>query len=236
MLKTFSSSIFISSIIISLIIGLSYTFIDEDLELMRTGQNVPLGVALLILSILTMPFSLIKARDLAFRSRNGISRAETFLIATLYFAALFTTLFIVFIGCCLLEGDSNLSMFLMFLFFGVGGAAVVFFLAEAWTLFLTIPKKQPAKIWTHISNYIVPHYSGLAIAVFWEGAFDQGWETDIVDTRKLLLSIVMAFVLILPFQRLFWYESFIESQSRKENLSALASIFLSVAVAVAGVL
>lgn len=87
-----------------------------------------------------------------------------------------------------------------------------------------------------LSNIIIPIYAGVAVAILWEEAFGETWEASPIGLRKIFLSVILALALILPFQRLSWYENFIDSKSEKESKKSLLSIGISVAVAVAGVL
>ncbi|MFT5778687.1 MAG: hypothetical protein ACI837_001643 [Crocinitomicaceae bacterium] len=237
-MRNLTSSNFISTVIITLCIGASYYFLDDDAEIMRPIENIPIGILLLVMALLTLPFSIIKARDLAFRTFNKVKirQSEIFLLTMLYFMAFFTTPLIVFVGCTMIEGTTHLSDNMLIVFCGIGGIAVILFLGEVKTLFFSFPKKPPGKIWIFISNLIVPLYSGIAIAVLWSAAFDSTWSSDPNDFRKVTLSIIIAFLFILPFQRLFWYESFIESRTPREKFMSMANIAIAIAVAVYGVL
>ena len=206
------------------------------MEIMRPGTNPLLGSVMLVMILLAMPFSVIKARDLSFKERKNLIKAERFLIIMIYFAALFTTILIVYMSCSLIDDSPTLSENMLYIFYSISGIALFFFLWECWILFVAGAKKRPQKRWVRLSNFIIPLYAGLAIAILWESAFDLNWEADPIDVRKVILSCMLALVLILPFQRMFWYETFAGSSSGRESLRSLASIVLSWGVAVAGVL
>ncbi|MBL1280712.1 MAG: hypothetical protein COA33_010585 [Fluviicola sp.] len=227
----------LANIIISVCVISSSYFLDENMSIMRPGYNPLVGYAILSIAILAMPFGVIKARSLSFKKKENITKSELFIITMLFFGALFTTILIVYMGCVLIEPrDFSFSDETLYIFGGVASFAVITFLLECWNLFLGSPKKEPKKGWVTISNLIVPLYCGISIAILWEGAFDPQWELDPIDLRKVIVSSTMAFLLILPFQRLFWYELFTDTVTGKESVKAVASIGLSWGIAVFTVL
>jgi hypothetical protein len=211
----FKSRFFLPNLILSLFIGISYFIALGDFDLVRPVHNPFMGYALGIVAIVVMPFTIIKARDISFKYNEGLSKGETFIAGMI--------------------SDGRFSDIEMGVGFGLAGISVIVLLFEGFAL-IGKPKKAPNRKLVLVSNIMVPIYTGIAIVVLWNGAFDMNFEDAPITGRKIFQATLFAFVLILPFQRLLWYESFVSSQGKRENLKAMISILMSIATAVFGVL
>ncbi|MFT5860418.1 MAG: hypothetical protein ACI865_002531 [Flavobacteriaceae bacterium] len=230
----FKSRFFLPNLILSLFIGISYFIALGDFDLVRPVHNPFMGYALGIVAIVVMPFTIIKARDISFKYNEGLSKGETFIAVMIYFNALFVTALIFYEALGMIS-DGRFSDIEMGVGFGLAGISVIVLLFEGFAL-IGKPKKAPNRKLVLVSNIMVPIYTGIAIVVLWNGAFDMNFEDAPITGRKIFQATLFAFVLILPFQRLLWYESFVSSQGKRENLKAMISILMSIATAVFGVL
>lgn len=200
-------------------------------------ENVGLGIGLLIFFVLGFLVRVKMAYSSAYNAQKNISKFERFFIGVLLLFALTSTMNFSFISTNNIFGDieanegfkTYLSMTLIII-------SVLLLIAEAMILFvedkaeLKPPKHEKAY------NRLYQYYVSIGIALSWNIMMignSQGLSFDMPDFwPELFANIALVVMLVLPFQRFFWYEIFSASKTLKDQFIVFSSLLIVIASAV----
>lgn len=227
----------LTNILTSILLIVNAQYWENKFDEIMHERNIELGIVILIFFVLGFIIRIKKAYIAAFNSKNNISKFERYFIAILLFFALTSTMNFSFISTNNIFGDieanegykAYLSMTLIII-------SVLLLIAEAMILF--VEDKAEIKPQKHAKTYnrLYRYYVSIGITLSWNVMMvgnSQGLSFDMTDFwSELFANIVLAFMLVLPFQRFFWYEIFSASKTIKDNFIVAGSLILVVASAI----
>jgi hypothetical protein len=192
------------------------------------SQDIFYGVLLYLVLIPGVYFSYIKAKDLSHKRPHRLNVFEGIFISALFLLGVLGNSLIAYFGTAYLFGSVEAAPQWFYngnIVFNL--LAIGYYFAEGYVLISGV-RKPPAAWKVKVSNYILPIYTGLAISVVWN-VFMLGGNLRLDASHSNILSetiaaCVLVLMIVLPFQRLFWFEIFSESQGWKANLKIVGSL------------
>lgn len=211
--------------------------LKEEHDTLSGTQNVPYGLALYTLMLAGVFFSWVKARDLAYNKKHSLNTFERILLVLLYLFALLSNSILAYIASSyLFGGDNAIPEWFKNTNVAINLIVVGFVFAEAYVLAGEGRKKKVSDRLLRLSNFILPLYTGIAIGVAWNVlligsnlSLDLS-QHDIVS--ETIAACVLVMMIVLPFQRLLWFEVFSESKGWKTNLQVAAGLLSVVLCAI----
>ncbi len=166
----------------------------------------------------------IRASNIAYESKNHIKWYGRLFLFTLYICSFVANMLLINSAIRMIGFDSRTG--------GARGYAIIILIvgfisliAESYFL-----QNRPKQIlYPHHQkkiNWISGIYSSLGVSLCWNHLVVAGGIHFTNTVFSILMHIVLMFVLVFPFQRLFWYELVSNSESRKDNLKTFGAIVL----------
>ncbi len=200
-------------------------------------RNVGLGIGILAFFILGFFIRGKMAYISAYNAKGNISKFERFFIAILLLFALTATTNFIFISNNNIFGEIEAYQgYRMYLGVTLGVVSLFLLLFEGLVLLdkeeFKIKAPRHEKVYTRLYQY----YIGIGVSISWNIMMvgnSKGLSFDMPDFwTELFANVALVVMLVLPFQRFFWYEIFSGSKTFKDNLIVLGSLLVVIASAV----
>lgn len=235
-MKQLSLRFFLSNVFTAIWLIVNISQLQSDNRLIWKGKDPVYGSMLLVIFFAGIFFSWVKARDLRARSKKVPGKFENFLLILFYLFAIGGNSLWLFAAVSLIFGGyeavpdtfKNASVAVMLISF-------LFLTAEGYVLGNGTGKLLSEKM-RKITDAIVVLYIGTGISVVWNTLILGGNVSLRPDQpalwSELIAACVLVLMMVLPFQRLFWFEVFSESQHRNDHLKIFAGLVLVLAGAI----
>ncbi|MDX2361394.1 MAG: hypothetical protein QNK23_11355 [Crocinitomicaceae bacterium] len=199
-------------------------------------QNTLYGVVILLAFLVGAYFSVLKAKELASKRQKSTSIYQNLFLMILYLYAIFGNIFMSTIGVSYIFGGlteipAYASIGLIILF-AVGVGSLIWEGAS-----LGKSKKPPiSKLKSKVTNFGLMFYTSMGIGVAWQLMIVGGDNTLAWGAQNfwgdLISSLLAVVVIVIPFDRLFWYEIMAQTNGWKDNLKVLWSLCFVIAAAI----
>ncbi len=236
-MKKLSHRFILSNIITSVWLALNTAMLRGENELIWKGRDLFYGIIIYLIFLFGVYFSFVKARDLAYRCYRKPSGFESFVLVLLYlFAILGNSGMLYFSGSLIFGGMDNAPEAFKNISTGLMVISFFYIVAEGYVLGGNSNPKPVSDRKRKIADYAVMLYISTGITITWNALILGGkvrlsvHQHDFVS--ELIAACVLVVMMVLPFQRLFWYEVFADSGGWKDNLKVAASFLLVIAGAI----
>lgn len=200
------------------------------------SENILYGVFLYLIILPGVYFSYIKAKELSYTHKHPLNVFEKIFIFLIYiFALLGNSLIAFFAMSFIYGGHENVPEWFMTANTIFNILAVGYIFAEGYVLGNT-PSRSPAPGLIRFANFFLPIYTGIAISLVWH-VFMLGGnlsldlnQSDIIS--ETIAACVLVLMIVLPFQRLLWFEIFANSAGWRANLKIVGSLIFVILAAI----
>ena len=225
----------LSNIITSVLLVISSMVFGKSDGNAWEEQNILYGLFIYPVFLAGLFFGLVKARDLGNRITKKLSTFEVVFVFILYVFALGANAMMLFMANNLLYGGhQHIPRFIENITIGLMLLTFVVLIAEP-ILFSSLKKKHIGKRMLKWTDFFHGAYISIGIGVTWNVLVYNGKLRISFEQSdfwgELFALIVLAIMIILPFQRLFWYEVMAES-NKKDSWKVFGSISLVIVAAI----
>lgn len=210
--------------------------LEEEHDSLFSRQDIFYGILLYLTVILGVYFSYIKAKELSYNQKHRFNGFERIFIFLIFLFGILGNSLIAYFATAYLFGSVEAAPEWFYngnIIFNL--LAIGYYIAEGYVLASGV-KNPPAAWKVKLSNYIVPIYTGVAISLVWNVfmlggnlSLDLG-QSDILS--ETISACVLVLMIVLPFQRLLWFEIFADSKGWKANLKIVASLIFVMLAAI----
>jgi len=232
-----STRFFFSNLLTALFIVVSIPWLKQENELLFDGEDSCYGVVVLFAFISGTYFSIVRAKFMGQNLFRRMSRFEKVFIGILYFFSLMANMTMVLFSLTLINGTEETIPQYAFIIL------VCLMLFNLWCLGLEVTslskpqgkpvsdKKNKKAEWFRLL------YVSAGAAATWDNMiisqnFSLSWDQHDFWS-ELIATIVLVIMILIPFQRLFWYEIMVKSKGWKENLKVFAAFSTALVAAIA---
>ncbi len=222
--RTFIISNIVSAVVLVSTIPL---LVGQKTDILNNKQDIWKGILLLLTFLLGFVLRIMKSIEVAKNGKRSLSIIEKLFLGVLFMFALSSSLNFASISSIYIFGshdsDGGMTYTIILIL-----SSIFILLFEAFMVFADVahvPTKPKKSI-----NFLYGYYMSAGIALSWDVSIiggDSGLSLGMENLwSELGAYVLLALMMILSIQRLFWFEVFINSNGWRDNLKVVSSIVL----------